>query len=126
MSELTSTKFFTHEKPSRAPPPSTAAQKNEIFTHENLLFQDKRNFYPTKITRYTVLLKNIYILTRECLQGVLYLLYTVKPSKEVPLIPPGPSCELVKVALSTPHKYLHMRNHFSFFFAFLFPLQVCV
>ncbi len=27
---------------------------NEIFTHENHCFPDKRIFYPTKITRYTI------------------------------------------------------------------------
>ncbi len=31
-----------------------ATRLNEIFTHENHRFPDNRIFYPTKITRYTI------------------------------------------------------------------------
>ncbi len=46
--------IFTPRKSTVTHPMQCSSEANEILPHEKLHVREKRNFYPTKITRYTV------------------------------------------------------------------------
>ncbi len=63
--------IFTPRKSTVTHPMQCSSEANEILPHEKLHVREKRNFYPTKITRYTVL--DLYY------QGQLYVFPRAQP-----------------------------------------------